>query len=71
MKISCEEIRFFFFFFYDEIRNKVAIVFWLKKDLSRLRSVYLTLKAPVLLVTLKVISANSVDPDQTAPLGAV
>ena len=39
----------------------------------------LTLKAPittivvclVLPVTLKVISANSVDPDQTAPLGAV
>ena len=25
----------------------------------------------LLLVTLKVISANSVDPDQTAPLGAV
>ena len=40
----------------------------------------LTLKAPIttivvcfclLLVTLKVIVANSVDPDQTAPLGAV
>ena len=40
----------------------------------------LTLKAPIttivvcfclLLVTLKVTSANSVDPDKTAPLGAV
>ena len=39
-----------------------------------MQSVKLTFKAPIttiLSVTLKVIVANSVDPDQTAPLGAV